>query len=157
MIFYTIGVYNSTEEVFFEKLVSNKIDIFCDIRQRRGVRGAQYKFVNSIKLQEKLSELNIRYLHVKQLAPTVEIRNIQKTIDKISFEKKHNRRRLSDDFIREYKKIFDNYDLDLFIDWLKANEARKIVFFCVEEDPNACHRSIVSEELNKKGYEIRNL
>ena len=84
MIFYTIGVYNLTEELFFEKLTSNNIDVFCDIRQRRGVRGAKYKFVNSIWLQKKLNDLNIKYLYIKELAPTVDIRNIQKTIDMTS-------------------------------------------------------------------------
>lgn len=37
MQFFTIGVYNSNEEEFFRKLISNDIDMFCDIRQRRGV------------------------------------------------------------------------------------------------------------------------
>ncbi len=158
MIFYTIGVYNSTEKTFFEKLVYNNIDTFCDIRQRRGVRGAKYKFANSLKLQEKLSNLNIKYLYVKQLAPTMEIRNIQKSTDKFLFERKHSRSELGDDFIRNYKdKIINNYDFNLFIDVLKSKEAKKIILFCVEENPNACHRSIVSEELNKKSYEIRNL
>ncbi len=158
MIFYTIGVYNLTEELFFEKLTSNNIDIFCDIRQRRGVRGAKYKFVNSIWLQKKLNDLNIKYLYIKELAPTVDIRNIQKTIDKTVFESKHDRNKLGDAFIEKYKEIvIDNYDFDCFIHELKINNAEKVVLFCVEENPNACHRSIVSEELSKKGYEIRNL
>ena len=158
MIFYTIGVYNLTEELFFEKLTSNNIDIFCDIRQRRGVRGAKYKFVNSIWLQKKLNDLNIKYLYIKELAPTVDIRNIQKTIDKTVFESKHDRNKLGDAFIEKYKEIvIDNYDFDCFIHELKINNAEKVVSFCVEENPNACHRSIVSEELSKKGYEIRNL
>ena len=158
MIFYTIGVYNLTEELFFEKLTSNNIDIFCDIRQRRGVRGAKYKFVNSIWLQKKLNDLNIKYLYIKELAPTVDIRNIQKTIDMTVFESKHNRNQLGDAFIEKYKEIvIDNYDFDCFIHELKINNAEKVVLFCVEENPNACHRSIVSEELSKKGYEIRNL
>ena len=158
MIFYTIGVYNLTEELFFEKLTSNNIDIFCDIRQRRGVRGAKYKFVNSIWLQKKLNNLNIKYLYIKELAPTVDIRNIQKTIDKTVFESKHDRNKLGDAFIEKYKEIvIDNYDFDCFIHELKINNAEKVVSFCVEENPNACHRSIVSEELSKKGYEIRNL
>jgi len=46
MEFYTIGVYNSTEKEFFDKLTKNNIDTFCDIRQRRGVRGSKYAFVN---------------------------------------------------------------------------------------------------------------
>jgi len=38
---YTIGVYNSTEDLFFKKLIDNKIDTFIDVRQRRGVRGSK--------------------------------------------------------------------------------------------------------------------
>ena len=59
MEFFTIGVYNSTETEYFNKLIENNIDTFCDIRQRRGVRGAKYSFVNSNRLQEKLNELDI--------------------------------------------------------------------------------------------------
>lgn len=58
MEFFTIGVYNSTENEFFNKLTQNNIDTFCDIRQRRGVRGAKYSFVNSNRLQEKLNDLD---------------------------------------------------------------------------------------------------
>ena len=56
MTIYTMGVFGSTEQQFFEKLTENKIDIFCDIRQRRGVRGREYAFVNSNYLQRKLAE-----------------------------------------------------------------------------------------------------
>lgn len=38
---YTIGVYGSTEETFFSKLIAAQVDLFVDIRQRRGVRGNQ--------------------------------------------------------------------------------------------------------------------
>ena len=78
MEFFTIGVYNSTEQEYFTKLTENNIDTFCDIRQRRGVRGAKYAFVNSNRLQEKLNELDIKYGHVIDLAPTTDIRDLQK-------------------------------------------------------------------------------
>ena len=67
MDFYTIGVYGKTETDFFTALANHNIDLFCDIRQRRGVRGKKYSFVNSLKLQKKLSELNIKsvsYTHL---------------------------------------------------------------------------------------------
>lgn len=54
MEFYTIGVFHSDEKTFFDKLLRNNIDTFCDIRQRRGVRGYEYSIVNSNKLQHKL-------------------------------------------------------------------------------------------------------
>ena len=47
---FTIGVYGLTEDDFFQKLISSSIDTFCDIRRRRGVRGAKYAYVNSKKL-----------------------------------------------------------------------------------------------------------
>ena len=81
MEFFTIGVYNSTEQDFFKKLTDNRIDTFCDIRQRRAVRGSKYAFVNSIRLQNKLAELEIKYGHILQLAPPVEIRELQKQAD----------------------------------------------------------------------------
>ena len=68
MEFFTIGVYNSTEEEYFSKLVENNIDTFCDIRQRRGVRGSQYAFVNSNRLQARLLDLDIKYAHFINLA-----------------------------------------------------------------------------------------
>lgn len=47
----TIGVYGSTERKFFDALVRAKVDVFCDIRLRRGMRGATYSFANSSLLQ----------------------------------------------------------------------------------------------------------
>ena len=67
----TIGVFGFSEEAFFHALQTAQVDTFCDIRQRRGVRGATYAFCNSKRLQTRLAELGIRYLHRKDLAPTV--------------------------------------------------------------------------------------
>ena len=64
MEFFTIGVYNSSKEQFFSKISKNNIDTFVDIRQRRGVRGAKYAFVNSKRMQDTLAEMNVKYLHI---------------------------------------------------------------------------------------------
>ena len=82
IMIFTIGVYNSTESTYFSKLVDNNIDLLLDIRQRRGVRGSQYKYVNSNYLQAKLQDLGIAYEYIKELAPTKEIRQMQKDADK---------------------------------------------------------------------------
>ena len=78
---FTIGVYGSTSEQFFQKITENKIDTFIDIRRRRAVRGSVYSFVNSNRLQNKLKELGINYIHILELAPTNEIRNFQLSED----------------------------------------------------------------------------
>jgi len=159
MEFFTIGVYNSTEKEFFQKLVNNKIDTFCDIRQRRGVRGAKYSFVNSNQLQQKLSQLGINYGHILDLAPTQEIRELQKATDIENKELKSERKTLGKTFTINYeKKILKKFHFDLFFENLDQIGSSKVVLFCVEEQPEACHRSIVANELlNKYNYKITHL
>ena len=158
MKFYTIGVYNSTEQEFFNKLIENNIDAFCDIRQRRGVRGAKYAFVNSNRLQQKLNELNIKYFHFIKLAPTKEIRELQKKADEQEGVLKQARDKLGQVFKTTYTDtILDNFDFDDFLNSLVKTEADNVVLFCVEEKPAACHRSIVSDKLKKLGHKIKHL
>ncbi|SRR5574344_78920 len=147
---YTIGVYNSTEDIFFKKLQDNNIDLFCDIRQRRGVRGSQYKYVNSNYLQSKLEELGIKYRYIKELAPTNEIRQKQKDADKLNGETKKQRKELGLVFKSEYIKcILDKFDIEGLANELVNCGASNIVFFCVEEFASACHRSLVAKRLSK--------
>jgi len=158
MEFYTIGVYNSTEKEFFDKLAQNSIDTFCDIRQRRGVRGAKYAFVNSNRLQQKLKEMDIKYGYIPNLAPTAEIREQQKVIDIEKGELKRDRQALGQIFVIEYKnKVLKYFDFDTFLDNLDEIGASRIVLFCVEEHHEACHRSIVAEKLNSLNYKTTHL
>ena len=158
MEFFTIGVYNSTETEYFNKLIENNIDTFCDIRQRRGVRGAKYSFVNSNRLQEKLNELDIKYGHVLDLAPTSEIRDLQKEADAKLGELKRDRNKLGKIFTIAYKdRVLDKFNFDSFIDKLDEVGANRVVLFCVEEKPEACHRSIVTDKLEEIGYNITHI
>jgi len=159
MEFFTIGVYNSTEKEFFDKLTQNNIDTFCDIRQRRGVRGAKYAFVNSNRLQQRLNDLEIKYGYVPDLAPTTEIRELQKEIDEEKGELKRERQELGKVFVIEYKnRILKNFDFDKFFESLDQIGASRVVLFCVEEHPEACHRSIVADKLMSNfNYKITHL
>lgn len=151
---FTIGVYGLTEDEYFDKLLKAKIDTFCDIRRRRAVRGAKYVFVNSKRLQSKLGELGIKYVYIKELAPSNETRNKQKEADKKSGEQKRTRTELSNEFIEAYRKeCIEKFDVNNFIKGL-GSDVRNIVLFCVESSPEACHRSIVAEHLKKKLQDI---
>ena len=150
MEFFTIGVFNSTEKSFFDTLINHKIDIFCDIRQRRGVRGTKYAYVNSRRLQQKLRELNIGYLYIQDLAPTTEIRDLQKKADKEKGQLKTERQQLGDTFTFEYKnRIIEHFNFKNFLETLTKIGAKKIILFCVEEHAEACHRSIVAKKITK--------
>ncbi len=158
MEFYTIGVFNATEQEYFRKLTENNIDTFCDIRRRRGVRGAKYAFVNSNRLQSKLKELDIKYSHIIDLAPTSEIRDLQKEADAQKGELKRDRGKLGKVFTIAYKdSVLGKFDFDAFIEKLNEIGASKVVLFCVEEKPEACHRSIVTDKLKQLGYKTTHL
>jgi len=151
MEFFTIGVYNSKEKEFFDKLTQNNIDTLCDIRQRRGVRGSKYSFVNYNIFKQKLKELEIKYLYTPDLAPTSEIRELQKQIDIENKELKSERKVLGKVFVIEYKnRILQNFEFNTFLEKLEQIEANRVALFCVEENPKACHRSIVANKLTDK-------
>ena len=156
--FFTTGVFNSTEEAFFHKITAAGIDTFCDIRQRRGVRGATYAFVNSKRLQEKLRAHNIRYLHIAGLAPNAEMIHLQMQADARRGESNKVRSSLSDAFVERYQnEILNRFDLSAFVKQLEASNAKKALLFCLEEKPGACHRSLVAARLGELGCPVIHL
>ena len=143
----TIGVYGFDADSFFEALVKAGVDTFCDIRFRRGMRGSTYAFVNSSSLQRRLSELGIRYVHVKDLAPSQAIREKQSQEDKKLRVAKRKRTMLGQTFIQDYEQeCLSTFDSRAFMEGL-GNEAHVIGLFCVEREPEACHRSLVAKRL----------
>lgn len=157
--FYTIGVYGKTEDQFFDTLLENSIDTFIDIRQRRAVRGSIYSFVNSKRLQKKLEQLGIKYLHNISLAPTKEIRQLQKTADIETGVKKRERGNLSQLFVEAYSdKILKDFNVESFVSHLKLSQVNKAVLFCVEKEPSSCHRSLVADKIsNVLNISVHNL
>ena len=157
MTIYTIGVYGNTEDEFFNKLINHHIDLFCDIRQRRGVRGRQYAFVNSQYLQNKLAELGIGYLYEKRYAPTKAIREMQWAEDKEEHQTKKSRIALGHAFCCGYEQlILEKENLDELMDVFK--DSRRVALFCLESHPEACHRSLLANRLSQKyGLEVVHL
>ena len=153
----TIGVYGFDEERFFQALLDAHVDTFCDIRRRRGMRGSLYAFANSANLQRRLNELGIRYLHIKDLAPDAGLREQQKKEDKQLGIAKRARATLGPTFIEAYEThCLASFDSHAFLDMLGA-DAQIISLFCVERDPEACHRSLAAEKMARDLAGICNL
>ena len=145
----TIGVYGFDEAGFFNALCNAEIDTFCDIRNRRGVRGATYAFANSKRLQARLSELGIRYIYRKDLGPTKAVREKQAAVDKAMKTAKRKRTELGEAFIEAYHtECLDAFDPQSLLDELES-DAKVVALFCVETAPEACHRSLVADKLAK--------
>lgn len=143
----TIGGYGYTETSFLEALKTANVGAFVDIRQRRGMRGSKYAFLNSERLQASMQRAGIRYVHVKELAPTSTIRGVQKVADKEAIVSKHARTRLSEEFVDAYRReILATFDSARF-DKLVGSETEVVALFCVESRPEACHRSLAAEKI----------
>lgn len=149
----TLGVYGTTESSFFGTLQDAKVDLFVDLRMRRGLRGAQYAYANSIRLQAKLRELDIAYLHVPQLAPPQDVRDAQHAADAGSGVVKRQRQGLSHEFREGYiQRVINSFDWGAFDrELVKFSQP---ALFCVERLPDACHRSLVADALRKRGWEV---
>jgi hypothetical protein len=155
---YSIGAFGFTESGFFDALTGVGIDLFCDIRRRRGVRGMEFAFVNSTRLQKRLADLGIRYVHALELAPPEPIRAIQNEADRTSRTAKRSRTKLSEAFAADYTEAcLSEFDSQAFINRLGGGSSA-IAFFCVEQEPTACHRSIVVDRLSRDlGIEVTHL
>jgi uncharacterized protein (DUF488 family) len=156
--FVTIGVYGFDAERFFQALVDAHVDTLCDIRRRRGVRGAEYAFANSRRLQERLTDLNIRYIHCVDLAPADELRAQQATVDKQTHTARRQRMLLSEQFVKGYREnVLAGFDPATFVAELGPT-AHIVALLCVEREPAACHRSLLAEYLHATlGVAVRHL
>ena len=151
----TIGVYGFTAEMFLERLREAGVGVLVDVRQRRGVRGSEYAWANSARLQAALAEADIEYRHRKELAPTTELRQLQYREDDRQGVGKRSRTQLAREYRERYiAEILDRADLDAVVAELPADRATALM--CVERDPEACHRSLIAERLAAR-YGLREL
>ena len=122
------------------------------------MRGADYSFANSERLQARLAELGIRYIHCKDLAPSPAAREQQGAADKATKTAKRQRSVLSPAFVSAYlHERLAAFDSTAFVAEL-GPEAQVVALFCVEREPAACHRSLLAERLaHALGAKVRNL
>src|SRR5918994_873321 len=104
----TIGVYGFTAGAFLDKLACGDVGLLLDLHQRRGVRGPAYSWANSARLQRALAAADIGYRHVKELAPTTELRQLQYREDDRLGVGKRNRIALAPEYAERYtREILD--------------------------------------------------
>lgn len=143
----TIGVYDLTGGTFLDQLTEAGVGLLLDLRQRRGVRGPAYAWANSARLQRALAVAGIGYRHVRELAPTTELRQLQYREDDRRGVGKRNRTALAAAYAERYtQEILDPFDLGALVAELPIDSATAL--FCVEGAPRACHRSLVAARMH---------
>jgi uncharacterized protein (DUF488 family) len=142
----TIGVYGFDQAAFLAALARARVTVLLDVRQRRGVRGREYAWANSARLQAALADAGIEYRHLKELAPTTELRQLQYAEDDRLGVGKRSRVELALAYRDRYtREILDQVDLDPIVASLPRDATAALL--CVERDPEACHRSLIAERL----------
>ena len=150
----TIGVYGFTGETFLGALGEADVRVLLDVRQRRGVRGPEYAWANSARLQEALAEAGIEYRHLKELAPTTELRQLQYAEDARAGVGKRSRKELAPPYVERYtREILDTVGVDAIVEALPARG--RAALLCVERDPEACHRSLIAERVGVDVMHLR--
>jgi uncharacterized protein (DUF488 family) len=153
----TIGVYEFDAPTFVGALDAANVAKVMDIRQRRGVRGSQYAWANSQRLQALLADAGIGYEYHPELAPDTELRHLQYRDDDRQGVGKRSRVRLAPEYVREYtKEILDLVPLEPFVRQLPVHGIGALL--CVEATAQACHRSLVAARLaDRFGFEVVDL
>jgi uncharacterized protein (DUF488 family) len=142
----TIGVYGWTLDRFLAALHDADVRVVIDVRQRRGVRGPEYAWANSRRLQAALEGAGIEYRHHKELAPTTDLRHLQYDEDARQGVGKRSRAELAPEYRERYlPEILDRVDLGELVRELPPDGLGALM--CVERDPEACHRSLIAERL----------
>lgn len=141
-----MGVYGATLDAFLAALRTAKVRQVLDVRERRGVRGAEYAWANAQRLQASLAAADIEYRHHKELAPTTELRQVQYAEDDRVGVGKRSRSVLATEYAERYaREILDGVDLGAIVAAFPSEGIAAL--FCVERDPAACHRSLVAARI----------
>jgi uncharacterized protein (DUF488 family) len=154
---FTIGVYGFDQATFLAALENAGVRRLLDVRQRRGVRGSEYAWANSARLQAALARAGIEYRHHKELAPTTELRQLQYAEDERLGVGRRSRVELAPEYRERYiHEILDRVALQPIVDSLPTDAATALL--CVERDPEACHRSLIADRVaSEHGVSIGHL
>jgi uncharacterized protein (DUF488 family) len=142
----TIGVYGFDQSGFLAALARARVKLLLDVRQRRGVRGSEYAWANSARLQAALADAGVEYRPHKELAPTTELRRLQYAEDDRQGVGKRSRVELAPAYRDRYtREILDRVDLGPIVTSMPEDGATALL--CVERDPEACHRSLIADRM----------
>jgi uncharacterized protein (DUF488 family) len=152
----TIGAYGWDADRWFAALREARVATLCDVRRRRGVRGPEYAFANSARLQARLAAEGIGYVHHPELSPSAAVREAQAALDAGRGIARRARSELSPAFVAAYEReCLTDFDAEAFLAELTA--AGPACLFCVEREPAACHRSLLAARLADAGARVRHL
>lgn len=139
-VVFTMGYEKRKIDDFLKILKGNDVDILIDVRANGHSRKPGF---SNGTLKKRLEKEGIDYLAMKELGSPKELRDGLK-------EKGHGW------FFTEYRKYLKKEvsELDKLEKIVKYSRA---CLMCFELEPKECHRSIVANKLEERGFEIAHL
>jgi len=142
-VVYTIGYEGYAIENFIKKLKDSNIQQLIDVREIALSR--KNGFSKSI-LASELKKNGIIYKHLPELGSPKDIRH--QLHQNWEYEK----------FFNEYQKHIHDEDVMQNISIIEGlAKRRKTILMCFEKDFKKCNRSIIAEELKRKGWKVNHL
>ena len=130
---YTIGYEGRDIDEFVSVLKDNRITRLIDVRE---IPFSRKKGFSKSRLNDRLQNENIEYVHIKALGSPKEIRNKLKT-----------------DW--DYKSFFDAFSEYLHRNWWAIEDAYRYLadgvncIMCFESRAQQCHRSTVAQKIKE--------
>lgn len=127
----TAGYEGMDSETWIALLKSRGVDLVVDVRELPQSRKRGF---SKRGLEAALSDAGIEYLHVPKLGtPTKWRRDLNAGLDFTMFAKRYGR--LLDEHDEDVRRLY--HDIT----------GKHACLVCFEEDPSACHRSLIAERL----------
>lgn len=140
-VIYSIGHSVHSIEFFLDMLKSFDIEMLIDIRRFPGSR--KYPWFNKESLEDVLSENNIGYIHLEELGGRRKVRpdSVNNRWQNISFQ--------------GYADYMQTTEFETGVKKLQKTALKNITaFMCSEALWWRCHRSMVSDYLKAKGWNV---
>ncbi|WP_290703857.1 DUF488 family protein [Ferroplasma sp. Type II] len=135
---FSVGYSGKKKDDFIELLKGNKISELVDVRNHAFSWNKDFSMKN---LSENLADAGIQYINLPKLGAPKDIR--------IEIKENHD----PDKFFREYSAWLNSNSS--YLDILDVLGRQKVTaMMCLEEDYRNCHRKILGERLQERGYEV---
>lgn len=132
--FFTIGYEGKSLEQYLNQLIKSNIHVLCDVRKNAFSR--KYGF-SKTRMQDALTKVGIKYIHIPELGIISEKRQSLKTQD-------------------DYDQLFDEYEKSTLTKETEAlnklykifRDHKRVAITCFEAEPCECHRSRIAKALS---------
>ena len=137
---FTIGYEGRSIDEYLNLLIENNIKVLCDVRKNPLSR--KYGFSKQ-SLKEKVTKLNMQYLHIPNLGINSQLRKSLKTE-------------------QDYKNLFFLYEKEILPSEesglneiiISLKEKKRVALTCFEAEPEMCHRHCISSTLQNKNHNL---